>query len=81
MSENDVQSRSYTADLDPFDSGLMPFTISFLGDDEDQPWEIACSEVGDTHHTLDELLFWNLVMGGRFITEELRERINEDWSR
>lgn len=74
------QTRHYTADLDPFDSGPMPFSITFLGDDEDQPWEIQCSEVGDTHQTLDELLFWNLIMGGRFISESLRERINSEWS-
>lgn len=73
-------TRSYIADLDPLDSGLMPFTITFLGDDEDQPWEIDCEEVNDTHQTLDELLFWNLVFGARFISEELRERINEEWS-
>jgi hypothetical protein len=80
MSEEHAASRNYTADLNPYDSGLMPFTISFLGDDEDQPWRIVCSEVNDTHQTLDELLFWNLIMGARFISEDLRERINKDWS-
>lgn len=74
------ETRHYTADLDPLDSGMMPFSITFLGDDEDQPWEIDCAEVNDTHETLDQLLFWNLIMGGRFISEELRERINNEWS-
>lgn len=73
------QERHYVADLDPDDTGLMPFTINFLGDDLDQPWEINCDVVYDTHETLDQLLFWNLIMGGRFISEELRERINQEW--
>ena len=73
-------TKSYTADLDPLVVGLMPFTITFLGDDEDQPWEIDCDEVNDTHETLDQLLFWNLVFGERFISEALRERINHDWT-
>src|SRR5215213_874558 len=66
----DTETKSYTADLDPLDVGLMPFTISFLGDDEDQPWKIDCDEVNDTHETLDQLLFWNLILGTRFISEQ-----------
>lgn len=72
------QERHYVAGLDPDDTGLMPFTISFLGDEEDQPWEIDCDVAHDTHETLDQLLFWNLVLGDRFISEELRERINHE---
>lgn len=70
--------RSYVADLDPNDCGLMPFTITLTNDD-DQPWEINCDVVSDTHESLDQLLFWNLILGERFISEQLRERINAEW--
>jgi len=76
----ETKSGCYTTDLDPLGVGLMHFTITFLGDDEDQPWEINSDEVNDTHETLDQLLFWNLVFGVRFISEALRKRINQDWT-
>jgi hypothetical protein len=72
-------TREYMADLDPDGVGPMPFRITFMGRDLDQPWEIACGEVCDTHETLDQLLFWNLIFGGRYISEELRQQINEEW--
>lgn len=76
-----MKAKTYTADLDPNDCGLMAFTITYSGNEnDDQPWQIDCDAVSDTHHTLDELLFWNLIMGERFISEDLRQKINNEWA-
>ena len=73
-------SKEYMTDCDPDDLGFIPFTITYSGNEnDDQPWEINSELECDTHHTLDELLFWNLVMGGPFISENLRQKINHEW--
>lgn len=68
----------YTADLQP-DGEDIPKLEFWIEQFErgDEPWRITSGLGSDTHHTLDELLFWNLgiVSGERHITEAMRKRI------
>ena len=56
------------------------FIVEYDPKDSDQPWCVATDngECG-THHTLDEVLFWELIMGGRVISESLRAQILRDF--
>lgn len=77
-SSDGLACRSYTADVVQPDSDPLQFTVEKTND-EDQPWSLL-SELGyETHHTLDELLWWNLICGERLISERLRKTIRRDF--
>lgn len=71
--------RRYTADLRVGDADPVSFEI-YRTTDTDQPWGIAADHVADTHHTLDELIYWNLLSSERHITEAMRRRILADFN-
>lgn len=73
--------RDYVADRKPDGDKYDPlnFTVIYDPSNEDQPWAVASDEGYDTHHTLDQVLFWELIMGRRHISEKLRARITEDF--
>lgn len=77
-----VATRQYTADLRPRGDDLdrVEFWIEQL-EECDEPWRITSDLGTDTHHTLDELLFWNLgkVAGEPHISEAMRKRILADF--
>jgi hypothetical protein len=72
----------YTADLRPRGDELdcVTFWIEQL-EEGDEPWRVTSDLGCDTHHTLDELLFWNLIFDGegRHISEAMRARILADF--
>lgn len=70
------QAHEYIADLRPRGVELDPVAFSVSSTYEgDQPWLITSDLGCDTHHTLDELLFWNLINGERHISEAFRQSI------
>lgn len=75
-----MTEKTYTADLiaAPDDcEAAMEFTVIFTPG-EDMPWAVSSDAGYDTHQSLDEVLFWNLVMGARHISERLRAEILAD---
>ena len=75
----DIQApivRHYTGDVQP-----IQFVVEYdPATNADQPWGVATEDTYDTHHTLDQVLFWELVCcDGRIISEELRAQINTDF--
>lgn len=76
-----MNERSYTADLIPDhanDDRAIAFDVYRTGNDA-EPWGVS-SDIGHTTHaTLDEALFWELIMGGRHISETMRRQIHIDF--
>lgn len=75
--DNRIPLMSYVGDVKDAEFGFMPFTIRKTN--EREPWEIVSEIDCDTHDTLDELLFWNLIIGGRCISENMRAQILQDF--
>lgn len=77
-----ILEKSYTADLRPKGEDLDPvkFTVEQF-EHGDEPWRISSDLGSDTHHTLDELLFWNLgkVSGEPHISDAMRKRVLADF--
>lgn len=78
-----LKTLSYSADLRPRgeELDLVKFTIEQL-EECSEPWRISSDLGSDTHHTLDELLFWNLgkVSGEPHISDAMRRRILTDFN-
>lgn len=75
--------RSYTADLIPDPENFtapIDFDVTFDPSNKDEPWAVASDVGADTHHTLDEALFWNLIIGERHISEGMRASINAEFA-
>ena len=74
--------RSYVADIIPDpnkDDMPIEFIVAYNPSHSDQPWMVSSDITCDTHHTLDQVLFWELIVGERHISEHLRRQIIEDF--
>ena len=79
--------REYTADLipdpDEFDQPIE-FSVSYDPENEDQPWMVSSDLGCDTHHTLAQVLFWELQIpdgeNGGHISDQLKNQILADFA-
>lgn len=70
--------KDYTADLIPKpDEFELPveFTVIYDSESEDEAWTVSSDNGCTSRDTLDEALFWQLVLGERHISETMRERL------
>lgn len=75
-----AEEKSYVADLIPAPDDCefpLEFTVIYTPGAE-LPWAVSSDAGYDTHQSLDEVLFWNLIIGARHISEKLRAQINAD---
>lgn len=79
-----IYEKGYTADMIPEpleDDEPIEFTVYHEpANDESEQWCVS-SDLGCTWHaTLDQALFWELVMGGRHISEQMRATVLADFT-